>query len=76
MEVNNLWNSAVFCLGTDSLCHLFIYSFINETLNEEKFNFCKLFADDSKQYGIANVLNKSSTTQSDLNTLTDWSVNR
>ena len=35
---------------------------------------CKLFSNDSKLCDIADVLNTSSTIQSDLNTLTDWSV--
>ena len=49
-------------------------NFISDMPIEVKFNIFKLFADDSKLYGIEDVLNTSSTIQSDLNMLTDWSV--
>ena len=47
--------------------------FINDLPSEVKHNMCKLFADDCKIYGIVDVSNNTSTIQSDLDNLSNWS---
>ena len=46
--------------------------FINDMPDEVKQNFCKLFADDCKLYGIVNNAEENSL-QKDLSNLENWS---
>ena len=68
------WKSVVSGIPQGSVIGPILFvCFINDLPTKVKYNVCKLFADDCKLYGVVDLSSSTSTIQSDLNDLSNWS---
>ena len=72
-EISSKWKEVISRVPQGSvLGPLLFVIFINDMLDEVKFNICKLFADDGKLYVIVNTATENKLLM-DLHKLEDWS---